>query len=232
MLPFIDLYCERTDGGFWAEPVNALSNLSFVIAALVAVFCIRKRGGGDALELVLIFLAASIGIGSFLFHTFASPATELMDVVPIWSFVAVMVAGTIYRMTGESPWRTARIVIIVMAITAGVFWLTSGDVLSNSSPVEAEVLILNGSLQYLPAVIALFGFAAVTMIRKHPAALLVSSAAVTFLLSLSFRTVDLHLCAQIPLGTHFMWHVLNGAMVGMLLLALIRHMPPKAVFDS
>ena len=32
----IDAYCERTDPGYWAEPVNALTNLAFLLAALIA----------------------------------------------------------------------------------------------------------------------------------------------------------------------------------------------------
>jgi hypothetical protein len=32
----IDLYCERADPSFWAEPVNALSNCAFLIAAAAA----------------------------------------------------------------------------------------------------------------------------------------------------------------------------------------------------
>jgi hypothetical protein len=32
----VDLYCERTDPSFWAEPINALSNLSFLLAAWLA----------------------------------------------------------------------------------------------------------------------------------------------------------------------------------------------------
>ena len=29
----VDHYCERTDPGIWAEPLNALTNLAFIIAA-------------------------------------------------------------------------------------------------------------------------------------------------------------------------------------------------------
>jgi hypothetical protein len=31
----IDSYCERTGPDFWSEPFNALSNLSFIVAAVV-----------------------------------------------------------------------------------------------------------------------------------------------------------------------------------------------------
>jgi hypothetical protein len=40
----LDLYCERTDLSFWAEPVNALSNAAFLIAAAFAYRDWRTRG--------------------------------------------------------------------------------------------------------------------------------------------------------------------------------------------
>ena len=33
MFEIVDLYCERTSPVFWAEPVNALTNLAFFLAA-------------------------------------------------------------------------------------------------------------------------------------------------------------------------------------------------------
>ncbi|WP_170108072.1 hypothetical protein [Donghicola tyrosinivorans] len=51
-------------------------------------------------------------------------------------------------------------------------------------------------------------------------------AAGTFALSLVFRAIDLQVCGALPIGTHYLWHLLNGAMVGFLLVALVRHMPP------
>ena len=32
----IDLYCERLSPGIWAEPINALTNLAFLVAAFAA----------------------------------------------------------------------------------------------------------------------------------------------------------------------------------------------------
>ena len=44
-----------------------------------------------------------------------------------------------------------------------------------------------------------------------------------FALSLGFRTLDAPLCGTLPLGTHFLWHLLNGLMLWLLLRALILH---------
>ncbi len=37
----VNSYCERTDPGFWSEPVNALTNAAFLVAAFV---CRRMVG--------------------------------------------------------------------------------------------------------------------------------------------------------------------------------------------
>lgn len=39
----VNHYCERTDASYWSEPVNALSNASFLIAAAL---CLRLIGRG------------------------------------------------------------------------------------------------------------------------------------------------------------------------------------------
>ncbi len=40
-----------------------------------------------------------------------------------------------------------------------------------------------------------------------------------FLVSLAFRTVDVASCGSLPLGTHFLWHVLNAVVLYRLLVA-------------
>jgi hypothetical protein len=43
-------------------------------------------------------------------------------------------------------------------------------------------------------------------------------------LSLAFRTLDLRVCAGFPLGTHFLWHLLNAVMLGWMIEVYRRHM--------
>lgn len=219
----IDLYCERTAPGFWNEPVNALSNLSFLIAAVLAWHIASRRDPRNVLESCVILMAGAIGIGSFLFHTFANSWTELADVIPIWSFVAAYVLLVIYRSSDHNLPKTLRIAAITLAVIGTVFWFTSQDVTTDTVAAPAR---FNGSLQYAPALIALVAFAIITLLRKHPARLYVVGAALTFFVSLVFRSIDLSTCSATGLGTHFMWHLLNGLMVGLLLQALVRHFPP------
>jgi len=47
--------------------------------------------------------------------------------------------------------------------------------------------------------------------------------AALLILSLTARTLDLPLCASLPLGTHFLWHVFNGVMLGWMIEVYCRH---------
>ena len=56
----VDIYCERLDTSFWAEPINAITNLSFIVAGL---FIWRLRTPRSNLMAILMIL---IGLGSEL----------------------------------------------------------------------------------------------------------------------------------------------------------------------
>ncbi len=221
---FIDLYCERTSPGVWDEPVNAISNAAFLLAAVLVLPKALGRERRDPLELLVIATGGSIGIGSFLFHTFATPAAELADVIPIWGFVAFYVLTVIWRTSGQNIILTARIAVVAAVVTSMAMLIFGQGITTDADPAPMR---LNGSLQYLPALIALTVFAGITLARQHPARWLVAGATLAFVLSLFFRTIDLQACAVTGgLGTHFLWHLLNGLMVGMLLRALVVHLPP------
>ena len=92
---------------------------------------------------------------------------------------------------------------------------------------------LNGSLPYLPALIALTVFAGLTFYLQYPAHWLVSDAVQIFLLSLVFRTIDLGLCDVTgSLSTHFIWYLLNGLLVGLPLQTLVLQLPPLCSEES
>ncbi|NDC21523.1 MAG: hypothetical protein EBZ56_07875, partial [Burkholderiaceae bacterium] len=73
----VDIYCERLDASFWSEPINAITNLAFIIAGWLIW---RMRSPRSGLMSILLIL---IGLGSFSFHTFANRLTGLLDVLAI-----------------------------------------------------------------------------------------------------------------------------------------------------
>ena len=63
----IDGYCERIDASFWSEPLNAVTNVVFLVAA---IWVLRREELNNTAR-ALAFLLGMIGISSFLFHSVA-----------------------------------------------------------------------------------------------------------------------------------------------------------------
>ena len=214
-------YCERTSDAFWAEPVNALTNGAFLVAAVAVLVWARRTGRFDLGIGLLIALTAAIGVGSFLFHTLATRWAAIADVVPILAFIVAYLMIVCRRFFGLA-WTYAVPIglaylpasigfrLLWRRIAGGGFGATGG---------------------YLPAVVALLVVAGLLARRRHPAARPLAVAAVLFVVSLSFRSLDLPLCAAMPLGTHFLWHLLNGALLAWLMLTMLRHGTPSPYAD-
>lgn len=218
----VDLYCERVDLAFWGEPFNAISNLAFLLAAASAIAERRRRGLTDWPTLLLCLIAFTVGLGSFLFHTFANRWAELADIVPIWTFVTVYLVVCIMRLRRRQASARRVGMLVALALAAPALWILS----SQATPAPAGLHDpFNGSLQYAPAVAALAGFALMLSRRRHSVASWIWAATAAFAVALVFRTVDLRLCTALATGTHFIWHLLDGLTVGLLLQAMLRLAP-------
>jgi hypothetical protein len=200
----IDLYCERTDPSFWAEPVNAISNAAFLIAAVAAFAHWRRTQARDVPVLLLIALVAVIGIGSFIFHTVATSGAELADTTPIALFIYAYLALAL-RQFLKLGWP-------LVAFSLGLFALVS---YADAASVQPGTL--NGSHAYIPALVVLL-LIGLALWRQETGRLLIAAGAV-FALSIFFRSLDNALCAVLPLGTHFLWHGLNAVVLYLLLRA-------------
>ncbi len=215
---YIDGYCERVDPSYWSEPVNAVSNIAFIIAAALALREARARGALDAGMAWLIFLVTVTGVGSYLFHTHAQMWAAMADTTPIMLFILSYLALSMRRYFGLSWWAAG-------GITVGFLLLSSGfrPALGYLMDYPYGMSPFNGSEGYFPAFIALMVVGWILRRRDHPAALWIGGTAFIFAVSLTFRTMDNDVCYGFPLGTHFMWHILNGVVLGTLLIAMIRH---------
>lgn len=213
----VDIYCERTSAAFWAEPANALTNLSFIAAALWGAVTARRMQERSVAVWLLIVLAFAIGIGSFLFHTIAQVWASFADTIPIWVFVALACALSAVRIGGFRPGRVAGAALAVAAFIAVL--VASGD---GSGGRESGPPALNGSLQYAPAVLALALFSGLALCRGHPLRWWITGALAAFLVSLTARTFDQAMCGAFPLGLHWVWHLMNGLLIGLVLQIVLR----------
>jgi hypothetical protein len=201
----VDLYCERTDASFWAEPANALTNAAFLIAAAAAFWSWRRAGGRDGPALALVGVVVAVGLGSFAFHTVATRGAALADVIPIAVFIYGYLLLALRRYLGLSLGISAAILIAFAASAQALSWL---------APPGA----LNGSIDYVPALVGLIVMARAA---QGPARRGLDLAVMLFTVSLALRSVDLAACDAFPLGTHFVWHMLNAAVLYVLLRTAI-----------
>lgn len=205
---FIDGYCERLDGTFWAEPLNAVSNVAFAVAA-IGVWLLVDRAGqrGGRWQLrplaVIIFL---IFLGSGAFHTTATRWGAIADVLFIAIFLLYYIV-LFARLFWNVPWRFA--------------WLAAPAFVGFTVLVAlgADALGIRGPGMYLSALIGLIGlggslvFSARAELRPYGVGFLTTG--LLFALSLTFRTLDEPLCEFIPVGTHFLWHMFNAIVLYM-----------------
>ena len=212
-IDFLDAYCERIGPGLWNEPLNAVTNLAFIAAGVMALRQWRKarqlawRSSWDLLLLIALLFA--IGVGSALWHTFATRWSKFADEIPILLFINLFLLAFLVRV-GRLRWvGTLGLFALFHLLNFGV---------NAAFPRE----LLNGSIFYGPAWATLIVMAVFLAARKDPEARAFAQAAGVFTVSLVFRTIDEAVCPAFPVGTHFLWHLCNAAMLYLLLTALIR----------
>lgn len=204
----VNQYCERLDASLWAEPANAFSNIAFVIAALAA-YALWSRGPRRDLPILgLIVVMLCVAAGSFLFHTLATRGTELLDVIPI----SVFIFGYFYL---------AMVRYLRMPVWYGLA-ATAAFAVASYIMVRLAYPVLGSSAGYLPALLAIFGVATTIVRRDMQAANGLFVAGLLFTVSLTLRTLDAPMCDQFPIGTHFMWHILNAMVLNILLRTMMR----------
>jgi hypothetical protein len=196
MFEFVDIYCERLGPGLWAEPINALTNAAFFIAAFFAYKLAQQNKKLDSSVIILIALIAVIGAGSSAFHIFATVWAKLADSLPILLYQIAFLWLYARRIIGLTNGKSALLLALFFAAIVGF--------------AQFPYAWLNGSLGYAPALLFVLGLGVWHQknARREPWGLLL--AGLVFIVSLAARSLDMAVCTTFPLGVHFLWHVLNG----------------------
>ncbi|MFV2055155.1 MAG: ceramidase domain-containing protein [Thiohalomonadales bacterium] len=209
---YLDHYCERVAAGLWDEPFNVLSNLGFFI---VAYLCWRNyqkhKVEVSALKpdiVVLIILMFFIGVGSSLWHIYATQFTLWADRIPILLFINIYLLSCLFR--GLHCRVPCGIGVFALYHIVGITVLIS-------LPLDT----LNGSLFYLPTWLSL-GLLCIVVWRQNidPKRYYLMTFAL-FGIAILFRSIDLRLCETLSIGTHFIWHLLVSATLYPAMLALV-----------
>ncbi|MCH9765801.1 MAG: ceramidase domain-containing protein [Alphaproteobacteria bacterium] len=223
-------YCERgSDPEFWAEPVNALTNTGFILVGILAAgsYAQKPLAHRDQRDAVLIALVFTIGLGSFLFHTFATRWASAADVGPIGLFMLAYFAYALRKFV-ELSWLVVGLSVAAFIGALHLF----GEMSCQPSfmPVSNALGVpcLNGTAGYIPALLAMLVVGFVLRMKGHPAWRYLVGAGCIFSLSMAFRTLDFEICDGSALlgariGTHFVWHLLNAIVLYLLLHAALFH---------
>lgn len=223
-LDYIDIYCERLEPGLLAEPVNAITNVAFFIAALAALALkttslraqakqstdcrVATAPRNDIGAWLLITLIFAMGIGSTLFHTFARVWAMLSDVLPILLYQLSFIIFYARNCMHKSPRFIGALLILFLLLMSGF--------------MQAPRAWLNGSLEYAPALIFVSGFAFWHYMHARKERYTLALAALCFVVSLALRSMDMVVCESFPLGTHFLWHCLNAVVLYLTARAYIK----------
>ncbi len=202
----IDLYCERIGAGLLAEPINVVTSAAFFVAAWAA-WSLARRWNALSTEIrVLAALSIMIGIGSGLFHAFATTWARILDEVPILLFQLWYLWLYMRRI------MTLRVCFAAASIAGYV----AAALFCRRFPH-----LLNGSLIYAPALLLMLWLGLYHFLQHKRERWLLLATMGIFLASLAFRSIDDAVCPDVPVGTHFLWHLLNGVVLYLSMRALI-----------
>ncbi|MEL6958646.1 MAG: hypothetical protein AAGL89_06795 [Pseudomonadota bacterium] len=203
-----DGYCERTDFTYWSEPLNAITNAAFIIAAIL----MWNRTAGVLWARVLCIVLFAIGVGSYLFHTYATAWAALADVAPIGIFILVYLFLV--------NWHVMRWPVAVALVgTLGFLPYAAG-----LTTILRDVPFFQISNFYwsVPLLLVLYGFYLLGREYQVSKGFFIGAAILS--LSITLRSVDETLCDVFPIGTHIFWHILNAVMLGWMIEVYRRHM--------
>ena len=208
---YVDGYCERVEPGFLGEPLNAVTNLAFLAAAFIVWN--RAAGRGNAIIRVLAVILALVGIGSFLFHTFATAWSGTLDVFFIAVFVLVYLFAANRHYLGMP-------VIFALGATALFFPYAGAATWS----IHKIIPSLGANAAYLSIALLILVYSAMLWRRLPDVSRGLAVGGSLLCVSIAFRAIDEPLCAINPMGTHMIWHILNGFILAYMATVLQRRL--------
>ena len=202
----MDAYCERVGMGLLAEPLNAVSNVSFLLAAWAAWVVAKRTGALSAGVRALIAIGASVGIGSILWHTYPTMLTLILDSVPILIFIMWYIWLYVRNVVGVRPPFAVASAAAFLLATLLAFPFAG---------------VLHGAFVYTPGLVVTLVLGLLHARERRVARFTLLAAAGVYLAALFFRTIDNEVCPVLPIGTHFLWHILIGLVTYLAMRTLI-----------
>ncbi len=204
----VDRFCERTTPYVMGQEVlNDWTHLAFFAACFVACYGLWRRGQFRGLPRVLALWIGVIGVASTSLHLYPIGLTYLADTTAIAVFMALYTAYAPQVLRGFTPRQGLQFM--------GAFLLATVLFGLPSKLMGQEYL----TLTFLPSLAFMVWLATTAQPAKQRR--YYAAAAAAFALSMAAHAADLPTCALTQgHGTHWLWHLCNGLMLGLLVLGL------------
>ncbi len=191
------IYAETDLSLFISEPWNAISSLAIALPPLYWAFKLKWNFKDFKFLYFLFPLLFLGGMGSVFFHAFrASPWMLMLDIYP--TALVTLSVGIYFWSRVLTKWW--HVLLIVGPLTYLRLYLF--DILPYSLALNIGYFI-TGSLIFLPLILFLFKNK-----FEYYRPILISVLCLS--ISLIFRRIDFTVAEHIPIGSHFLWHILSG----------------------
>ena len=201
-------YCESATNFWLHEPLNAITNLAFIIGAYYLFKLIKKEKLSMPLGLILLSLMIILGLGSLAWHSYRSLPTLLLDEIPIYIFI--IFAG--YYLT-QTLTRSHKITLMILASISAAYYLIFAYI--------PGINISNGVLKYIFALL-IFLVLSTFIVKKFGSGYNFILSFSIFAVAIIFRIIDLFVCSNFPIGTHFVWHILVAMVMYLVSITILR----------
>ncbi len=197
-------YCEQSDFYFTQQPFNTFSSVAFFI---IAYLLYQQLKPTDTKHKLLVALPVAIGIGSMLWHSTMQMWALATDVIPIFTFMMIFQYVFLSHVTDWNP-RRKLYDVGGMLLAMAIFSLLWNDI------------FIQKSNAFIPVVLWLLYTARTAVAGRARLVRTLNMAAGVFAVSILMRIVDVPLCDLMPIGTHYLWHILSAVTLYMVMQTL------------
>lgn len=191
------VYAETDLSSFIVEPWNAVSSLAIVLPAVYWAFKLNFKYKRFPFIFYAIPLLILGGVGSTLYHAFRNSIWLLvMDVAPT-ALLTFSIGVYFWIRVLPKWWHALLLILPATALRIGVFEVLSGELAVNIS------YLITGILIFLPVILNL-----IKQNFRYFTSIFISVMMLSA--SLVFRETDMRSKDLLPMGTHFLWHLLSG----------------------
>lgn len=203
------IYLETVEGRFPVEPFNTYSNLIFLVLIIYwGVKVYRNPKQHQFLAWVLPIIAISY-VGGTVYHATRSHEFWLrLDWMPIMLLCAALVIYFIFKLL-KSWWQR----LLLIAILLGTSFLLRILPIPSGLRISLGYIITAATI-----LVPLLWYLVKTNGRN---VIYVVVAFLIFSVAIFFRSIDLHQ-NLLPMGTHWLWHLLGGIAVHFLIAYIFK----------